>query len=135
MQQTAALSAGVFAGSSLFAQESTSANERVRFACIGIGGKGDSDSADAGKHGDVVAIVDIDNARLNNSGEKKFPKAKRFTDYRKMYDEMEKSFDAVTVSTPDHSHFLATAMALQRGKACFTQKPLTHSVYLSLIHI
>ena len=129
IQQTAALSAGVFAGGQLFAQQSTSANERVRFACIGIGGKGDSDSADAGKHGDVVAIVDIDNARLANSGEKKFPKAKRFTDYRKMYDEMEKGIDAVTVSTPDHSHFLASAMALTRGKACFTQKPLTHSVY------
>jgi predicted dehydrogenase len=107
---------------------SASANERIRFACIGIGGKGDSDSADAGKHGDVVAIVDIDDERLENAGSKKFPQAKRYNDYRRMYDEMEKNIDAVTVSTPDHSHALASVMALVRGKACFTQKPLTHSV-------
>ena len=40
--------------------------------------------------------------RLNNAGEKRFPKAKRYTDFRKMLDEMGKSIDAVTVSTPDH---------------------------------
>ena len=129
LTETAALSAGLWVAGGIQAKESDSPNEKIRFACIGIGGKGDSDSADAGKHGDVVAICDIDDARLENAGSKKFMKARRFNDYREMLDEMEKSIDAVTVSTPDHSHALATALALKMGKGCFTQKPLTHSVF------
>ena len=106
----------------------TSPNSKIRFACIGIGGKGSSDSADALKHGDVVAICDIDEKRLAGVA-KKFPDAKAFTDYREMLEKMEKSIDAVTVSTPDHNHAAASAMAMKMGKHCFTQKPLTHSIY------
>jgi len=51
----------------------------------------------------MVAICDVDEGTLNNAGEKRFP-SKRFTDFRKMLDEMGKSIDAVTVSTPDHTH-------------------------------
>ena len=54
--------------------------------------------------------------------------AKTFTDYRKMLEVMEKSIDAVTVSIPDHQHAPAAAMAMQLGKHCFCQKPLTHSI-------
>ncbi|HVW00823.1 MAG TPA: Gfo/Idh/MocA family oxidoreductase [Planctomycetaceae bacterium] len=129
MQETAAIGIGLWAAGGVRAEESKSANEVVRFACIGIGGKGDSDSADAGRSGDVVAICDIDDARLESAGSKKFTKAKRFNDYRKMFDEMDKSIDAVTVSTPDHHHMLASYLAMKHGKACFTQKPLTHSVW------
>lgn len=129
MKETAALGAGLWVAGGLTAQEARSANEKIRFACIGIGGKGDSDSNDALKHGDVVAICDIDDQRLENAGSKKFPGAKRFNDYRKMLDEMAGSIDAVTVSTPDHNHALASALAMRAGKACFTQKPLTHSVW------
>src|SRR5207248_1943835 len=53
----------------------------------------------------------------------------KFTDYRRMFDEMAKSIDAVTVSTPDHHHAPAAAMAMRAGKACFCQKPLTHTIY------
>jgi predicted dehydrogenase len=129
LQESAALGVGLWVAGGVQAKQSVSANERIRFACIGVGGKGDSDSRDAGKHGDVVAICDIDDQKLENAASKKFPQARRFNDYRKLYDEMEKSIDAVTVSTPDHNHACASAMAMLRGKACFTQKPLTHSVY------
>ena len=54
-----------------------SPNEKVRFACIGVGGKGDSDTDDAGKHGEIVAICDIDEKTLDKMGEK-FPKAKKY---------------------------------------------------------
>ncbi len=104
------------------------ANEKIRFACIGVGGKGGSDSSDAGRHGDVVAIADVDENTLNKAG-KKFEGAKKFTDYRKMLEEMGDSIDAVTVSTPDHSHAPASAMAMRMGKHCFTQKPMAHSIY------
>ncbi|HLJ11836.1 MAG TPA: Gfo/Idh/MocA family oxidoreductase [Planctomycetaceae bacterium] len=128
LKESAAIGIGLWAGGGVLAKASTSANERVRFACIGIGGKGDSDSEDAGKHGDVVAICDIDDARLDNAATKKFPSAQRFNDYRKMLEEIGKNIDAVTVSTPDHHHAFASIMAMKMGKACFCQKPLTHSV-------
>ena len=59
------------------------------------------------------------------------PNAKRYWDYRKMYDEMGKSIDAVIVATPDHTHAITTADAMTLGKHVFVQKPLTHSVYES----
>jgi len=98
-------------------------------ASIGIGGKGSSDSADAGRRGDMVAICDVDTGRLNSAKEKKFPQAKTYTDFRKLLEENEKSIDAVTISTPDHTHAAAALMAMRMGKHCFCQKPMTHSIY------
>lgn len=60
-----------------------------------------------------------------------FPQAKRYWDYRKMYDEMGKSIDAVIVATADHTHAIITADAMTLGKHVYVQKPLTHSVYES----
>lgn len=105
-----------------------SPNERVHFACIGVGGKGDSDTADAARLGNVVALCDVDDNTLDKAAQK-YPNARKYNDYRKMLDEMGKSIDAVTVSTPDHHHALAAAMAMHLGKHCFCQKPLTHTLY------
>jgi predicted dehydrogenase len=104
-----------------------SANERIRFACIGVGGKGESDTDDAGAHGDVVALCDINQQELDKMG-KRFPKAKKYFDYRQMLEAMGGQIDAVTVSTPDHTHAPASVMAMRMGKHCFCQKPLTWSV-------
>lgn len=104
-----------------------SPNERVQFASIGVGGKGDSDSNDAGKFGELIAICDIDDETLEKKA-KKFPKAKKFNDYREMLDKLGNQIDAVTVSTPDHSHAVASALAMRMGKHCFTQKPLTWNI-------
>jgi predicted dehydrogenase len=116
---------GVWVGGRAFGEEA--ANERIRFACIGVGGKGDSDTADAARFGDVVALCDVDEITLAKAAAK-YPKARTFTDYRKMLEEMEKGIDAVTVSTPDHHHAHAAAMAMRMGKHCFCQKPLTHTI-------
>jgi len=129
LQTTAATGVGVFVAGRAAAEDSNSPNERIRFACIGVGGKGSSDSADAKKAGDVVAIVDIDDNTLEKAGSKSFPSAARYTDFRKMLDEMGKNIDAVTVSTPDHMHAPASAMAMRMGKACFAQKPLTRTIW------
>jgi predicted dehydrogenase len=129
-KHTAAASAGTFlvGGAPAFARSFTqSPNEKVRFACIGIGGKGDSDTNDAGEHGEIVALCDIDSEVLDKMG-KKYPKAKKFFDYRKMLEELGDKIDAVTVSTPDHTHAPASVMAMRMGKHCFCQKPLTWSV-------
>lgn len=104
------------------------ANERINVACIGVGGKGDSDSSDAGAcGGNIVAICDVDANTLDKKG-KQFPQAKRFNDYRKLLDEIGKDVDAVTVSTPDHHHGSAAIRAMRLGKHCFCQKPLTQTV-------
>ena len=129
LQTTAVTGLGFWVAGSVRGQESTSPNEKIAIASIGLGGKGSSDSGDAGSAGDMVAICDVDEGTLNNAGEKRFPNAKRYTDFRKMLDEMGSSIDAVTVSTPDHTHTAAALMAMRMGKHCFCQKPLTHSIY------
>jgi predicted dehydrogenase len=129
LQTAAATGIGYWVAGGVQARESKSPNEQIAMASIGVTGKGSSDSADAGSHGVMVAICDVDTKRLNDAGEKRFPKAKRYTDFRKMLEEMEKSIDAVTVSTPDHCHAPASLMAMRMGKHCFCQKPLTHSIY------
>lgn len=104
------------------------ANDRINIACIGVGGKGDSDSNDAARcGGNIVAICDVDRTTLAKKA-KQFPKAKQYTDYRKLLDEMAKEIDAVTVSTPDHNHGVAAIRAMKLGKHCFCQKPLVQTV-------
>ncbi len=130
IKSTSALGAAVWVGTRQSRAQERSANERVRYACIGIGGKGDSDSADAAAHGDIVAICDVDKLRrLRRKQNDRFAQAAEYDDYRKMFDELADKFDAVTVSTPDHHHYLASALAMKAGKACFTQKPMAHSVW------
>jgi predicted dehydrogenase len=129
LQTTAATGIGFWVAGGVQAQESKSPNERIAIACIGLGGKGSEDSNDAGRHGDVVAICDTNENLLGNTGSKRFPKAKRYTDYRKMLEEMEKSINAVTISTPDHNHAPAALLAMRLGKHCFCQKPLAHTIY------
>src|ERR1700760_2611062 len=107
---------------------STSPSERIAFAAIGIGGKGDGDAEQVGKHGDLIAVCDVDETRLTKK-QAKYPNIRVYTDFRKMFDELGKQIDAVTVSTPDHTHAVASMMAMKLGKHVYTQKPMTHSVY------
>ncbi|MBL9134867.1 MAG: Gfo/Idh/MocA family oxidoreductase [Verrucomicrobiales bacterium] len=104
------------------------ANERLRLAGIGVGGKGSSDIDQAATLGDVVAVCDCDDNPLNEKL-KKWPSAKKFYDFREMFDKMGKEIDAVTVSTPDHTHAIAAAHAIVRKIHVYVQKPLTHDVW------
>jgi predicted dehydrogenase len=128
LQQSGALSAAVWVTSHArgWTQE-RSAIETIRFACIGVDGKGSSDRDDARRHGEIVVLCDVDEERLNKAAAA-FPKAKKYTDYRKMFDECANDFDAITVSTPDHSHAPAALRGMNLGKHCFCQKPLTYTV-------
>jgi len=102
-----------------------SPNEKLNVAAIGAGGKGRSDIK-ACQDENVVALCDPDWERAAESFER-FPNAKKFKDYRVMLDEMPE-IDAVTISTPDHTHAPAAYMAMLMGKHVFVQKPLTHTV-------
>lgn len=101
-------------------------NSKLNIAVIGAGGKGASDT-DACAGENIVALCDIDENTLRNRAQK-YPKAKHFRDYRKMLETL-KEIDAVTVSTPDHSHAPAALAAMKLGKHAYVQKPLTHSVF------
>ncbi|MDI9402214.1 MAG: Gfo/Idh/MocA family protein [Limisphaerales bacterium] len=107
----------------------TPPSERVRIAGIGIGGQG---AHDLGQFRnlpvDVVGLCDVDWARGAGSFNA-FPKAKKYKDYRKMLDEMDKEIDAVIVATPDHTHAPASIDAMRRGKHVYCEKPLTHTMY------
>ena len=120
--------------------------EKPTLAGIGTGGKGSTDITGAAKAGfEIVALVDIvDSKKLESlAGDKKtvsrlkriggtrdqFANAKFYSDYREMLSEMGDKVDAVTVSTPDHHHFHASAMAMLAGKHVYCQKPLTHGIW------
>ncbi len=103
-----------------------SPNERLNFACIGVGGKGSSDTDHLGELGNIVALCDIDEQRLGTKAEK-FSDAKPYRDFRKLLDELSPKIDAVCVSTPDHTHAAAAVMAMRLGKHVYCQKPLAHS--------
>ena len=104
-------------------------NSRINVACIGVGGKGDSDVNDAAKcGGTIVGLCDVDRRFLDKKGEK-FPEAKKFADYRKMLAELGSSIDAVTISGPDHMHGPAAMLAMGMGKHIYCQKPLTQTVF------
>ena len=114
------------------------ANDRINIACIGVGGKGDSDTSSAyGMGGNIVALCDADQNRLNSkfnqlkdraTKEKRTYDAKVYQDYRKLFDEVGNSIDAVTVSTPDHHHAPSAIRAMRLGKHVYCQKPLTQSI-------
>lgn len=103
-----------------------SPNDRLNFACIGVGGKGSSDTDHLGGLGNIVALCDIDSQRLGKKGEM-FSEAKQFRDFRKLLEELGPKIDAVSVSTPDHTHAAAAVMAMKMGKHVYCQKPLAHS--------
>jgi predicted dehydrogenase len=100
-----------------------SPNSKLNTACIAVGGRGGSHVGPAAGQ-NLIAICDTDRDTLNGVAQK-YPNAKKFTDYRKLYDEVGKDLDAVFVSTPDHNHACASMMALKLGKAVYCEKPLT----------
>jgi predicted dehydrogenase len=106
------------------------ANEKLRCAGIGVGGKGGSDIDHAGALMEVIALCDVDDSKLAPKA-KKWAEAKTFFDYRKIFDDASllKNIDAFVVSTADHSHTQPSVLAMRAGKHVYCQKPLTHDVY------
>ncbi len=101
-------------------------SDKLNVACIGVGGMGRNDVK--GMEGEnIYALCDVDwNMALDAF--QHYPKAKRFKDYREMFDKEAKNIDAVTVSTPDHSHAAAGTLALKLGKHTYVQKPLARTL-------
>jgi predicted dehydrogenase len=108
-----------------------SANERLNVAFIGTQNQAGADFERilASQKVQVIAMCDVDDDFLDKALQKEPAQdAKRFNDYRKMLDEIEKEIDAVVVAVPDHSHFHAAYHAIKLGKHVYCEKPLCHDV-------
>ncbi|MEM6963612.1 MAG: Gfo/Idh/MocA family oxidoreductase [Bacteroidota bacterium] len=107
----------------------TAPSDRLNLAAIGAGGKGHSDIKNAWDDGNnnVIALCDVDTKAAERT-RTLFPKAKFYKDFRVMLNKMGKDIDAVTISTPDHTHAVAAMAAMNLGKHVYVQKPLTHNI-------
>ncbi|MFO7902030.1 MAG: Gfo/Idh/MocA family oxidoreductase [Pirellulaceae bacterium] len=129
LKTSSALLTGYWLGTSARGARGQSANGKLNVACIGVGGRGGANVG--GVSGEnIVALCDVDEKRAGSRFER-FPKARKYHDFRKMFDDMEKKIDAVVVSTPDHTHFHPSMMALERGKHLYCEKPMAHNVWES----
>ena len=102
--------------------------DKLRVACIGIGGRGGANLASAAKLGDVIALCDVD-ADRRAKALMEYPRATTFTDFRELLEKLDKDLDVVIVSTPDHTHAPAAAMAMKLGKHVYCEKPLTRTIF------
>ena len=106
---------------------SCSPSGKINIAVIGVGGRGKANWS-ACTDENIVALCDVDDNR-SAEGFNTFPEAKRFKDFRKMFDQMANQIDAVLISTPDHTHFAAAMAAMQLGKHVYVEKPLAHNIW------
>ncbi|MFM7243782.1 MAG: Gfo/Idh/MocA family protein [Planctomycetaceae bacterium] len=122
----AGLASGFFAGHGFGIRAAEGPSERLNVAAIGIGGRGESNLAGM-KGQNVVALCDVDEARAAKAFAA-HPTARRFTDFRRLFDACEKQIDGVVISTPDHTHFHPAWWAIERDKHLYLEKPLAHEV-------
>jgi len=132
IERTGAVAAGltILPGSVISGFGHRAPSDKLNIAVVGIGGMGNSNLRNVKGSENIVALCDVD----WGYSKKVFadnPDAKPYWDWRKMYDEMGKSIDAVIVATADHTHAIVAATAMTMGKHVYVQKPLTHSVYES----
>ena len=105
----------------------TAPSDKLNIVGIGVGGRGAACIRGVESE-NIVALADVDDKRAADTYER-YPKAKRYRDFRSMLDELDTQIDAVVVATPDHTHAVAVMNAIARGKHVYCEKPLAHSVY------
>jgi hypothetical protein len=106
------------------------ADEKVNLACIGIGNRGADvvKSLHATGLANIVALCDTElGAKHTQEVLQKFPQATQFRDFRKLFDKLGAGIDAVSICTPDHSHFPIAMLAMSLGKHVYVEKPMAHS--------
>ncbi|NIP24085.1 MAG: Gfo/Idh/MocA family oxidoreductase [Phycisphaerae bacterium] len=101
-------------------------SDTLRIAAVGIGGMGQHYLAGC-RNERIVALCDLDHS-LSAKVFRTYPNAKRFHDFRKMFDREEKNFDALIIGTPDHSHAILLMAAIKLNKHIYCAKPITHSI-------
>lgn len=125
-----AATAGLLSGPLRSTAQAVSATGKVQHASIGVGGMGRSDINHIGSHPqvEIVAICDVDTRRMAQAATK-FPRARRYQDWRELLDKEGDRVDSVNVTVPDHMHAPISMAALNQGKHVYCQKPLTHDLF------
>ncbi len=129
LQTSAAGAAGFWSGLLRAGEPKPAANERLAIGVIGIAHRGNENINDlAQTSAEIAALCDVDE-RLEQvrKNRERFPQAKFYTDFRQLLEH--KGLDAVLIATPDHTHAVATMMALKAGLHVYCEKPLTHTVH------
>lgn len=103
------------------------ATNRLNIAMIGCGGRGGANLNGVASE-NIVALCDVNQAAVDNAA-KRFPKARQCNDFRVLFDKHHREFDAVVVSTCEHTHAFATMLALRHNKHVYCEKPLTHGIW------
>jgi predicted dehydrogenase len=122
--KAALAAAGIFAVPTIL--RGRNLNEKLNIAVIATGGRGGANLSSVATQ-NVVALCDV-NARAVEAAAVKHPLARKFSDFRKVFDHA-KEFDAVVVSTCEHTHAFPTLLALKHGKHVYCEKPLTHNIW------
>jgi predicted dehydrogenase len=104
-----------------------SPNEKLNMACIGAGGQPLADLRGCESE-NIVALADVDWKR-GEQGFKRYEKAAKYKDFRRMLDKDGRNIDAVVIGTPDHMHATAALWCMERGKHVYVEKPLTRTVW------
>lgn len=106
-----------------------SPNSKLQIAQVGVWnrGRGNLESLLRLPNIEMVGLCDVDSNYLDSASELA-PDAKKFTDYREMFDKLDSDIDAVLVATPDHMHSPVSMAAMERGKHVYCEKPLAHNV-------
>ncbi|MEZ4904428.1 MAG: Gfo/Idh/MocA family oxidoreductase [Spirosomataceae bacterium] len=113
----------------LFNSEAQAGSDKLRHACIGVGGMGWGDLQQFKKHPqvEIVALCDVDEKNLQRAAEF-VPGARTYTDWRELFKAESKNIDSVNVSVPDHNHFPIAVHAIRNKKHVYCQKPMCHDV-------
>ena len=122
--KTTAAASAVFAAPAFLRAQNL--NSKLNIAVIGTGGRGGSNLNDCANE-NIVALCDVYEPSLAGAA-KRFPQARTAADFRKLFDKPA-DFDAVVVSTCEHTHAFATMLALQHDKHVYCEKPLTHNIW------
>jgi predicted dehydrogenase len=127
LKGSVAFGASALVNSLSSAQTSNASTDKLNIAVIGLGGQGKSNLNAVSKE-NIVALCDVDDVRAGDAYER-FPNAKKFYDFREMFDQMQDEIDAVVISTPDHTHFHPARQAIELGKHVYLEKPMAHNVW------
>lgn len=129
LKGSAALGGLTILPSGIYAQQGkrVSPNGKLQLACIGVGGRGMA-AVSACQQEKIVALCDVD-AKMAKKAYSQNPKAKQFVDYRELFAEMGDQIDGVTISGPDHVHFVHAMAAVKAGKHVYVEKPLCQTIH------
>src|SRR3989442_492722 len=101
-------------------------SDTLNIACIGVGGRGREDVKGVATE-NIYALCDVDDATAAETYAK-YPRAKRYKDFRELLEREAKRIDAVVIATPDHTHAPAPTLAMKTGQHVYCEKPLARTI-------